>query len=136
MFLEVNVCLNIQVDEKLKTQYQYFIDNAKVHDNNLERLADIGLKKKVQLRLTSNMAYGFKNGDKISAKEQNILLNDGHISDNIIHCYASLIFDNETYIMPSPIASKNLMNDDFKNYSIMVDLIFFWVFLYKKNNIF
>ena len=122
MFLKHNVFVNIQ--EKLLTD-QYFLNNEKVLANNLERVADIGLKQKVQLSLMKNMAYCFKNGDKISSKEHNVLLNGGHITGNIIHCYASLIFDNETYIMPSPIASKNLMNDDFKNYSIMVDLIFF-----------
>ena len=83
--------------------------------NLLQKNSDSG-SKNIKLTNLRNIEYIFNNGDKITSKEKKILLNDGHITDNIIHCYASLIFDKTTYIMPPIIASKILVSGDLQRY--------------------
>jgi len=68
--------------------------------------------------------YVFLNGYRITKMEKYSLLNNEWINDNIIFCYASLIFDNKTFIMPSPVASNIFINGDFqRNYFKRLQLI-------------
>ena len=56
--------------------------------------------------------------------EKYSLLNNEWINDNMIFCDASLISDNKTFIMPTPVALNIFINGDFqRNYFKRLQLI-------------